>query len=439
MATKQFKSNVAKVSTCPVCLRNSHKPIVLQCMHCICRECISKQDEIQPGYAACIFCKTSEPVKDNFQKGQSLNVGPYESEQSKQIHAKFQCDDCLEYLCEECKSVHAKLKVSKHHIHVPMMLSCDDTPPTNNNVCEECKVDNRREVGFFCKDHNLRCCGTCAIRVHRRCTVYDIENLVENIKSEGLIDDLKLSLEDSKKTIDAFVKACKENNTKLEEQVDNIRKSVRDLRKNLATLLDEFENDINIKTSHILETEKAKNNDNIKTCLKYSTAVEQSCRMFEDAVDTASNMDFYEMFNKIENHSTKYASFRTDVLEDKPFVELELNINKKLCELLTGANVGTIIEKKEKAQITPARKKSIKRTKVVRAVTKSDGKIPRYSSAAYLPNGTVCLLDCNNKRCGLFDRFFNILDFVSFRSCPWSTAYVCTDELAVTLPLENKV
>ena len=443
MATKQFKSHVYKVSTCPMCLRNSHSPTVLQCMHYICRECISQQDEKHPGYITCPFCETKEPIKYSLRKEHDLGLaaivcGPCDSENPKLVRpAQFQCVDCLENLCVECNSAHAKLKISKHH--KTMVLSRGESPSQRNNVCENCKVDNRGQVGFFCKDHDLGCCGKCAIRVHRNCTVYDLENLVESIKKEGLVDELKLLLKDSKKKMDTFVTASKENITNLEDQVDVIRKSVRDIRKKLLKLLDDFESDIIVKTSHILETEKTKDNDQIKTCLRFSTAVEQSCRILDEAIDNVSNMNFYEVFRKVEHHSVKYASFTSETLENKAFIELELTINERVRDILADPNIGTIVEKRKKALITPVRKKSIKRTKIVRAITNADGKIPRYSSAAYLTDGAVCLVDCNNKRCGLFDSSFKIMDVVSFRSCPWSTAYVCTDELAVTLPLENKV
>lgn len=443
MATKHLKSHVSKVFTCPLCLRNSDLPTVLQCMHYICRECISQQVGKHPDLVTCPFCETKEPTRHSLQKEHSLDAekvpcGPCESEHPKQVRpASFQCIDCFENLCAECNAAHAKLKISKHHKAVK--LDVNDSSSHRKTNCEDCKIDNRTEVGFFCKDHESRCCGSCAIRIHHKCTVDDIEQVVERIKGEGLIDDLRLALEVSKNKIDTFVTASKENITKLEDQVGAIRKSIRDIRKNLVKLLDDFENDIIVKSNHIIEKEKAKDNEQIKTCLRFTTAVEQSRGIFDEAIDKASNMDFYEVFKKVGNHSVKYASFTSKTLEDKSFTELKFSINNKVRDILAHEDIGTLVEKREKAQITPIRKKSIKRTKIVRAITNTDGKIPRYSSAAYPPNGTICLVDCNNRRCGLFDSSFQMMDVVSFQSCPWTTAYVGSNELAVTLPLENKI
>ena len=446
MAYAQSKKSSPKAFTCPACLRNSHLPKILRCMHYICRECVHYQNTGTERTIACPLCDTEETVSSPLNKTENvgvlkqekLNCGPCESDQNTTV-AKFHCIDCEENLCEDCHTVHAKIKVSKHHTSVKLEENIDTSIIRRKKFCECCKEQAIREVEFFCKDHNTRCCGTCAIRAHKQCNVQDIAHLVERIKTESFVDDLRLALEESKNKIRSIVSTTKENNVDLEDKVEEIKSSVKNLRESINNLLDEFENKVITKSCKILEREMDKNNSQIKTCLKFTTAIEQSCSMFDEAVDNASDVDFHETYKHIESHSLKYVSFISKALEDRKFIELELTINDKITDILANGSVGDVHEKEQETHITPARKKSINRTKFVRAVTGQGGTIPRYSNAAYLFNGNICLIDCNNKRCCLFDSSFLNLDMVSLTSCPWTAACLDSNEVAITLPLEQKI
>ena len=289
----------------------------------------------------------------------------------------FHCVDCQEYLCEECHSVHAKIKASRHHTTLYLSKSISTSVIKRKKFCEECKGQHFREVEFFCIDHNSRCCGTCVVRTHKQCKVHDKAHVVERMKSENYVDDLRLALEDSENRIRCIVSTARENSAKLVDQVDEIRKSVKDLRTNINKLLDEFEKNVIAKSKIVLEREEARNNEQIKTCLRFTMAIEQSSRTLDEAVDSASDIDFHETFKNIEKHSLKYASFISKTLEDRQFLEIHLELSNKMIDLLDDGHLGGVIENEHKASITPTRKKTIKREKFVRAVIKLGGAILR--------------------------------------------------------------
>lgn len=435
--TSMASEQSSKVFTCPVCLCSNHYPTTLQCLHYICIDCIKKEDAKHPGFVECPFCDMKVPVRHFYQKQQSelceiIPCGQFEPDCYKQARsAKFRCLDCGRHLCQDCSIIHAK-----HH----MKIQIGNSPALfEKSFCVDCKVDTPREVECFCRDHDSNCCRTCAEHIHSKCDLYDLANLTERIKSESLVDDLRNALKDSKNKIEITLAASKENVSRLEEKVDEIRKKLTDLRKKINKILDDFENDVTDKSRRIFEREKEKDNDFVRAGLRFSTAIEQSCFLFEEAINKAPNANFYDVFKKVESHNTKYALFVSKILEDRKFTELEFTINTNLTDIFENTNIGTPNETEKKSPIIPVRKKTIERSRVVKASISSDGRGPRYTDAAYLPNGNICLVDYNNKQCGLFDCSFQILDVVTLKSNPWTVTFVISEELAVTLPLQKKI
>ena len=447
MTSSKSTESLHGTFTCPLCLRNSHLPAVLQCMHFFCKECVSQEDGESTCLVTCPFCNSKQPFQqpsfkgniDDILKDEDLKCGPCkaESKQSPAANASHHCVDCDEYLCENCNTHHAKFKITKHHTSFKLGENVSLFP--NRSICGVCKDQTSRSVEFVCQEHDLMCCGTCAIRSHKDCSIHEIEYLVDQIRSKSLIDDLHLALEESKNKMRLIVDASEENSTRLELQTAEIRKSVIDLRKKINDLIDAFEVDVINGSCEILEREKESNTDQIKTCRKFIAAVNQSRELFDKAIQHTSSANFYDIFKNGQNHNVTYASFIKKTLESKTFTELDLVVDSNIADILENGRLGVLSTKASSIGITPSKKKTIERTKFVLAVTKLEGRIPRYSSATYLSNEKICLIDCNNKRCCLFDSSFHCLDVVSFNSCPWTTAYINSKELAVSLPLERNI
>ncbi|KAH3804182.1 hypothetical protein DPMN_132464 [Dreissena polymorpha] len=94
------------------------------------------------------------------------------------VTAKLFCVSCTELLCTECKNGHVWYKIGKHNF-----VDATNAPKTPYSVdlkgldkCEE----NTQKIKFFCHDHSLFCCITCAF-CHRKCeNSNDLAKLLED-------------------------------------------------------------------------------------------------------------------------------------------------------------------------------------------------------------------------------------------------------------------
>lgn len=81
------------------------------------------------------------------------------------------CLECNENLCRACFREHVKKFSTSEHHH--RLIGKDEMPgwligrrcsPVGNN---KCSVHPGNDLGLVCKDHDVICCGACAVTVHR--------------------------------------------------------------------------------------------------------------------------------------------------------------------------------------------------------------------------------------------------------------------------------
>jgi len=150
------------------------------------------------------------------------------SKAHQNIDSTSYCPECKVYMCNKCENFHSQL-LQFHH---PYNL--------NNNIYEEmftglCKEEKHNEqLEFFCKDHNILCCGLCLCKLkkkgkgqHSECNVCAIEDIKEDKKNNlekniKILEEASISLEKLISDLKTIIEQVNENKEKLKLNIQKI-------------------------------------------------------------------------------------------------------------------------------------------------------------------------------------------------------------------------
>lgn len=173
--------------------------------------------------------KTSDEVGGN-RKQQRCK--PCENDNKNTVGELF-CMDCCEFLCEECSNIHKKFGFMSGHEIVEANKAKPPKPKMDMKGLDTCDKHNK-QLEFFCVDHQILCCNTCAFAGHRKCQrVNEItiqaptEKLSFQEARERLTRLRTLATDILQKTKDRKTGAAKGAEVEqLLEQIDQVKQSI---------------------------------------------------------------------------------------------------------------------------------------------------------------------------------------------------------------------
>ena len=142
------------------------------------------------------------------------------SEEHKEINAISFCPECKIYMCNKCENLHSSL-FKKH-----LLNKLNKSEEIFNGICRE--ENHQKQLEFFCKDHNLLCCGLCLCKIkakgygaHKDCNVSEIEKIK---------DEKKNKLKENIKILEDLGNKFNENMDELKKIFDKIEKDKDELK-----------------------------------------------------------------------------------------------------------------------------------------------------------------------------------------------------------------
>ena len=195
------------------------------------------------------------------------------SKEHENVDSISYCQECKVYMCNKCQSFHSKL-CQFHH-----------TYNLNKNIYEEiftglCPEEKHNEqLEFFCKDHNILCCGLCLCKLkqkgkgqHADCNVCVIEDIKED-KKNNLDKNIKI-LEEASISIEKLI-------SDLKTLIDQVNENKEKLKLNIQKIFTTIRNTLNQREDEILlEVDKKFSNfyfdDNIKKVEKLPKKIKLS-------------------------------------------------------------------------------------------------------------------------------------------------------------------
>ncbi|XP_052218675.1 uncharacterized protein LOC127836235 isoform X2 [Dreissena polymorpha] len=150
------------------------------------------------------------------------------------VEATLFCSSCTEFLCDECKSGHIRYKRGKHEFinAIDSQIKYITVDLKGIDACEE----HKKKVKFFCKDHSLLCCSTCAFS-HRKC-----ENINELVKISGdsgqELQNLKDKLSNAADYERSKIEDCKQTVTAIYDKLSNLKDELHKTKEDITNIFD---------------------------------------------------------------------------------------------------------------------------------------------------------------------------------------------------------
>ena len=153
------------------------------------------------------------------------------------------CPECNIYICNKCASHHSELFENHNNYKLDKNIQ-----EIFSGICKE--PNHKNELEFYCKNHNILCCGACLSKIkikgngqHHDCNVCSIED-IKNDKKNKLTENIKY-LEDISKNIENSI-------NQLKDILKNINQNKEELKKKISTIFTRLRNVINDKEDEVL-------------------------------------------------------------------------------------------------------------------------------------------------------------------------------------------
>ena len=248
------------------------------------------------------------------------------------------CHECRICMCNKCENYHSEL-FQNHHIF--KLEKNKDIKDIFTGFCEE--KNHLGELKYFCKTHNILCCGECIAKVkeddsgqHHDCDICIIKN-VENDKKNKLkenikiLENLSINLQNIINDLKIIVERIDKNKEELKMNIQKIftklRNCLNDREDELLLEIDKKYNELSLNEEIIKEIDKFPNK--IKISLEKGKEIENNWNnnklnsLINDCLNIENNI---KDINKIKENITKNNSLKFEFI----FIPNEDGINQFL-------------------------------------------------------------------------------------------------------------
>ncbi|XP_071178296.1 uncharacterized protein [Mytilus edulis] len=255
------------------------------------------------------------------------------------------CSECDEGLCEECKEHHAASKGTREHSTVPIS-EYQKLPSNILEITQTCRKHNEK-YQTFCKKHDCPCCRRCVIETHDDCRELNaIDDVIQNVKSSNAFLEIEQVLAELFENLQRIsndrqdnLKSLKENKTKIELEIKEIRMLINDhldkLQEILMKELYAAEEKENKKISCLISSIQEKERE-ITECQANLGKIKQH----------ASDLQTFLAMKHIQQDVTKSEQFLESLLKEDNMNQVVISLEKDKCfeNLPTALNkMGSII------------------------------------------------------------------------------------------------
>ena len=171
------------------------------------------------------------------------------------------CQKCGIYMCNKCEKYHSSL--------FPEHKSYNLDKDISNIFSGFCKVEkhHQNELKFFCKNHNILCCGFCIAKIKRE--EYGQHSDCEVCNIEDIMDEKRNNLKNNIKILEELSNSFKSSINKLKILFEEISKNKEEIKLNIQKIFTKLRNIINDREDQLLlSVDKEFNEDIIKKSQK---------------------------------------------------------------------------------------------------------------------------------------------------------------------------
>ncbi|XP_071123697.1 tripartite motif-containing protein 5-like [Mytilus edulis] len=224
------------------------------------------------------------------------------------------CPECDEGFCSGCVEHHSLAKASRHHKTIPM-AEYQMLPPDVLQILQSCTKHDEKFL-LYCKDHELPCCGKCAIEVHKGChEVVNLDDIIKNAKTSTSFQEVEETLDEFVANIKEIQKVYRRNITTLSENRKDIEKQIQEIRFKIDTHLNQLQKKLVDELQEVEETETRKVSQLIKTLEEKENNLTKYQILIANIKHHASNLQTFMSIKQIEQDLANEDEFIQSCLE----------------------------------------------------------------------------------------------------------------------------
>ncbi|XP_071149178.1 E3 ubiquitin-protein ligase TRIM71-like [Mytilus edulis] len=242
----------------------------------------------------------------------------------------YWCSDCQEAICDDCQEHHKVLKVTRSHELIPID-KYKSLPSFITDIQQSCTYHNEK-YQQYCVAHLLPICFKC-IKEHQKCNVIPLDEVTNNAKTSGHLQDLETRLVDLLQNIDRIKKDRKANLYSIQEKKERYLAEIQQRRNQINKHLDKLETEI----IQDLEEKECQCKENIQKIL---SEVEEKKNLI---IENQTNLQ------SIKQHASDLQTFlamrniEVKVLENEQYLQSLVETNKlDLVDLTCNVDPGVL-------------------------------------------------------------------------------------------------
>ncbi|XP_073474234.1 E3 ubiquitin-protein ligase TRIM11-like [Aquarana catesbeiana] len=252
-------ADLMKELECSVCLNIYTDPVMLECGHNFCRECIDRMLDTQreSGIYSCPECRKKFQERPALHRNITLwkILEDFHSTQPDQkepgvfctycihtpVSAVKSCSHCEAYLCDNHLRVHSK---SPEHVI---------TDPTASPENRKCSL-HKKSLEYYCKEDSTCVCVYCLVGDHKSHQTESLDEAFETKKNwlGNVVQKLATRREEAEKNIQSLQEHQKKVKEKAAGDTEIITALFRDLKRRLEDLERRILSDISEKAEGVL-------------------------------------------------------------------------------------------------------------------------------------------------------------------------------------------
>ncbi|XP_053375383.1 uncharacterized protein LOC128547266 [Mercenaria mercenaria] len=383
-------------------------------------------------------------------------------EEGTSMEAARYCEECFVFLCDSCVKNHNKFPLHRRH---QLLDQSQFAVVTQSNLVsfptKRCLKHPGEIVNIYCGDHDIICCSSCKVLEHSNCanTMHLIDAAkgikkskeYQNITQEihALLNDAGRVLADRRADI-----------SRIETEKQNVKHTIADLKKNVNAYFDDLEQkclqELNNKADNIVIgcKQDAKDLSIMKT---KAEDIRKQLDLFkgDNECDLFAQVKMGKQF--ISNARQKILNISKTVQKNAIYFKISPKIERLLCSVevlgtitdtpMDASQLLTVDKDTDVSQPHPSRIHSqtslenrdpLPKYKTppygqVGIKEKTDSNVCDITGICQLPDGTILIVDYNNRKLKRLDNTYKLVDSLRLTNNPDSICNVGPDEVAVSL------
>ncbi|KAM5194233.1 E3 ubiquitin/ISG15 ligase TRIM25-like [Mantella aurantiaca] len=237
-------ADLGKELECSICLDYYKDPVILECGHNYCRDCIGRVLDIQEesGGYSCPECKQMFGRRPALQRNLKLRniVENFLSTQPDEEYTGVSCTYCIHTPVPAVKScLHCEASLCDNHLKVhsksPEHVLCD---PTTSLEDRKCSV-HKKILEYYCTEDSACICVSCSLAGEHR--GHQVETLDEasdmrKKKLRNVLQRLMTETEETERRVQSLQERRRKVQGKAAKEMQRVTALFRDLRRRLEDL-----------------------------------------------------------------------------------------------------------------------------------------------------------------------------------------------------------